>query len=170
MVSPQAPQPIRSSTVTHLTLTRTPFIRYDSSVDLELEASYSTLTNIRCLTFEYWPNINPFLRTLSIRPAKNVIFPKMSELGVFCRNKRSSPLDMHILVELIQSRRDHGALREFKITWREGAVNYDADTRSRWQQLCAPGGGVQISASIEGGVTFLKLLLSTERFAGLDAN
>ncbi|KAK0466609.1 hypothetical protein IW261DRAFT_1520907, partial [Armillaria novae-zelandiae] len=148
MVSPQAPKPIRSSTVTHLTFTWSPFIRYDSSVDLELEASYSTLTNLRCLNIKDWPNINPFLGTLSIRPGRNKIFPKMSELGVFCSNKYCSPLDMHILVKLIQSRRDQGALQEFKITCPQGVVNYDADTRSRWQQLCAPGGGIQISASI----------------------
>ncbi|KAK0466622.1 hypothetical protein IW261DRAFT_1113724 [Armillaria novae-zelandiae] len=116
-VSPQAPQPIRSSTVTHLTLTGTPFNRYHSSVDFELEASYSTLTNLQCLTLEDWPNINPFLHTLSIRPGRNKIFPKMSELGVFCRNKGGSPIDMHILVELIKSQRDQGALREFNITW-----------------------------------------------------
>ncbi|KAK0467613.1 hypothetical protein IW261DRAFT_1680124 [Armillaria novae-zelandiae] len=169
MVSLPAPQPMRSSTVTHLTLTGTPFNRHDSSVDLELEASYSTLTNIRCFTLKNWPKMDRFLGTLSIHPGRNVIFPKMSELGVCCSDYYSR-LDMHILVELIQSRRDQGALRKFNITWRGGDVNYDADTRSRWQQLCVPGGGVQISASIGGGVTFLKLLLSTEKFAGLDAN
>ncbi|KAK0466635.1 hypothetical protein IW261DRAFT_1683578 [Armillaria novae-zelandiae] len=149
LVSRQAPQPMRSSTVTHLTLTWSPISGGPPSV-LELEHSYSTLTNLRCLTIVGWPNINPFLGILSIRPGRNVIFPKMSELDVFCDIDYGFSLDMHILVELIQSRRDQGALREFKITWEHGFVNYDADTRSRWQQLCAPGGGIQISASIEG--------------------
>ncbi|KAK0467621.1 hypothetical protein IW261DRAFT_1058788 [Armillaria novae-zelandiae] len=149
MVSPQAPQPIRSSTVTHLTLTGSQFSRYNFSVDLELQASYSTLTNIRCLTLENWPKMGRFLGTLSLHPGRNVIFPKMSELGVF-RSNNHSRLDMHILVELIQSRRDQGALREFNITWRGRVVNCDADTRSRWQRLRAPGGGIQISASIKG--------------------
>ncbi|KAK0466628.1 hypothetical protein IW261DRAFT_1521023 [Armillaria novae-zelandiae] len=169
MVFPQAHQPMCSSTVTHLTLTCTPLSRYDSPVDLELEPSYSTLTNLRCLTIVGSPNINPFLSTLFIRPGRNVIFPKMSELGVFSSNQHSR-LDMHILIELIQSRRDHGALREFKMTRRQGVVNYDADTRSRWQQLRSPGGGIKISASIEGDVAFLILVLLTERVAGLDAN
>ncbi|KAK0462131.1 hypothetical protein IW261DRAFT_199876 [Armillaria novae-zelandiae] len=170
IVSPQAHQPMRSSTVTHLTLTWLPISRYDSSVDLALEHSYSTLTNLRCLTLEHWPMMDRFLGTLCIRPGRNVIFPKMSELDVFCGSDHGVLLDMHILIELIQSRRDQGALQEFKITWRGGVVNDDADTRSQWQQLCAPGGGIQISASIEGGVTFLILLLLTERFAALDAN
>ncbi|KAK0466619.1 hypothetical protein IW261DRAFT_1426758 [Armillaria novae-zelandiae] len=150
MVSPQAHQPIRSSTVTHLTLTWIPTGPSDSSMDLALEHSYSTLTNLRYLTVKYWPNMNRFLGTLCIRPG-NVIFPKMSELGVFSSFDHSR-LDMHILVELIQSRRDQGDLREFNITWQWGVINYDADTRRQWQQLCAPGGGIQISASIKGGV------------------
>ncbi|KAK0462135.1 hypothetical protein IW261DRAFT_1614065 [Armillaria novae-zelandiae] len=167
MVSPQAPQPIRLSTVTHLTLTCILIGPSDSSMDLALEHSYSTLTNLRCLTVNDWPKMDRFLGTLCIRPRRNVIFPKMSELCVFSsnsyfRNRYRSQLDMHILVELIQSRRDQGALREFNITWPQGVVNYDADTRNRWQQLRAPGGGIKISASIEGGVIFLILLLLTE--------
>ncbi|KAK0466598.1 hypothetical protein IW261DRAFT_1113505 [Armillaria novae-zelandiae] len=149
MVSPQAHQPIRSSTVTHLTLTRIPTGPSDSSMDLALEHSYSTLTNVRCLTVKYWPNMNRFLGILCIRPRSNVIFPKMSQLGVFSSNNHS-PLNMHILVELLQPRRDQGALREFNITWQWGVINYDAYTRRQWQQLCGPGGGIQISASIKG--------------------
>ncbi|KAK0467589.1 hypothetical protein IW261DRAFT_1680070 [Armillaria novae-zelandiae] len=169
MVSPQAHQPICSSTVTHLTLTRIPVGSSDSSMYLALEHSYSTLTNLRCLTVNDWPKMACLLGTLCIHPRRNMIFPKMSQLGVL-RTKNHSRLNMHILVELIQSRRDQGALCEFNIIWKGGVVKYDADTCSRWQQLCAPGGGIEISASIEGGVTFLILLLLTERFAGLDAN
>ncbi|KAK0467615.1 hypothetical protein IW261DRAFT_1573909 [Armillaria novae-zelandiae] len=82
-------------------------------MDLALEQSYSTLTNVRCLTVKEWPKMDDLLGTLCIRPGRNVIFPKMSEL------------------ELIESRRDQGALREFNITWQWGVINYDADTRSR---------------------------------------
>ncbi len=85
------------------------------------------------------------------------MFPKMSTLDIKCgRDFRLSEdlLDIHILVELVQSRRDQGSLREFKMTWQQGLVNDGADARSRWQQLTAPGGGMQISASIKGQYNF----------------
>ncbi|KAK0479833.1 hypothetical protein EDD18DRAFT_844869 [Armillaria luteobubalina] len=129
--------PMHSSTVNHLTLrwsqSRPPKI---SMLDIELElSSYSTLTNLRCLTIEACPNINFFLGALSICPEKDVIFPQVSELD--------------IILELIQSQTDQGALREFKMTWERGLVNDDVHTRRRWQKISAPG-GIQISGSIKG--------------------
>ncbi|KAK0485537.1 hypothetical protein EDD18DRAFT_1195905, partial [Armillaria luteobubalina] len=106
-----------------------------------------TLTNLRCFTIEDCPNINPILGALSIRPGRNIMFPKMSKLDIECGS--GDVLDMRVLVELVQSQRDQGALREFKITWQQGLVNDDADIRSRWQQLCVPGGEIQIPALIE---------------------
>ncbi|KAK0491705.1 hypothetical protein EDD18DRAFT_539397 [Armillaria luteobubalina] len=126
--------PMHSSTVNHLTSrwsqSRPPKI---SMLDIELElSSYSMLTNIRCLTIEVCPNINFFLGALSICPGKDVIFPQVSELDIICGpgfDFSSDVLDMHILVELIQSQRDQGALRESKMTWERGLVNDDAHTR-----------------------------------------
>ncbi|KAK0429844.1 hypothetical protein EV421DRAFT_2091611 [Armillaria borealis] len=155
MLPLQAPQPIHSSTVTSLTLVWSPFMSWNfSALDIQLEiSSYSMLINLRCLTVEDCSNINSFLAALSILPGKNVIFPKMSKLDINCgrdNNFPEVPLDMHILVKLVQSRRAQGALREFKLAWQRELVNDDTDTRSRWQQLSAPGGGIQISASIKG--------------------
>ncbi|PBK84480.1 hypothetical protein ARMGADRAFT_1088484 [Armillaria gallica] len=151
MVPPQIPQPIHSSTVTSLTLTWAPFMSQKiSASDIGLDLR---LPNLRCLTVEDCPNINPLLGSLSIHPGRNAMFPKMSKLDISCgRNFGSSEdfLDMHALVELVHSRRVHGALRSFQVAWQRGLVNDDADTRSRWQQLSAPGGGIQISASIKG--------------------
>ncbi|KAK0491699.1 hypothetical protein EDD18DRAFT_1185997 [Armillaria luteobubalina] len=150
MYRQQTLQPMRSSTVTRLILTWCLFIPDEflaSYIELEL-SSYSTLTNLQCLTVETCPHINTFLRALSTRPGRNIMFPKMSKLDI--ESGSGDVLDMRILVELVESRRDQGALREFKIMWQQGFVNDDADTRSRWQQLCAPGGGIQISASITG--------------------
>ncbi|KAK0479840.1 hypothetical protein EDD18DRAFT_844979 [Armillaria luteobubalina] len=146
----QTLQPMRSSTVTRLTLTWCPFKPEEippSEIELAL-SSCSTLTNLQCLTVEVCPHINLFLVALSIRPGKNVIFPKMSKLNI--RFVSGDVLDMRVLVELVESRRDQGALREFEITWKQELVNDDADIRSRWQQLSGPGGGIQISASIKG--------------------
>ncbi|KAK0436268.1 hypothetical protein EV421DRAFT_1132741 [Armillaria borealis] len=154
-ISPQVPQPIHSSTVTSLTLTWFHCISLKlSASDFELDlSSYCRLPNLRCLTVGDCPNINPFLGALSIHPGRNVMFPKMSKLDIKCgydHRLSGDVLDMHILVELVQSRRDQGALRNFRLAWQRGLVNDDADTRSRWQQLSAPGGRIQISASIKG--------------------
>ncbi|KAK0436275.1 hypothetical protein EV421DRAFT_2038839 [Armillaria borealis] len=154
-VPPQVLQPISSSTVTSLILTWFQCLsqKYSAS-DIELDlSSLCRLRNLQCLTVEYCPNINPFLTALSIHPGRNVIFPKMSKLDIKCGldfGWSEDLLDMHILVELVQSRRDQGALREFKLAWQQGLVNDNADTRSLWQRLSAPGGGIQISASIKG--------------------
>ncbi len=151
MVPPQVPQPIHSSTVTSLTLTWPPFMSQKISAwDIWLDLR---LPNLRCLTVEDCPNINPFLGSLSIHPGRNAMFPKMSKLDISCGRDfgvSKDFLDMHVLVELVHSRRVHGALRSFQVAWQQGLVNDDADTRSRWQQLSAPGGGIQISASIKG--------------------
>ncbi|KAK0479824.1 hypothetical protein EDD18DRAFT_1364089 [Armillaria luteobubalina] len=165
-------QPISSSTVSSLVLAWFHYPpRIHSVSDIELDLSLlCTMPNLQFLTVKDCSNINLFLGGLSILSGKKVIFPKMSTLDINCEHNHDLSeglLDMHILVELLQSRRDHGALREFYITWERGLVNDDADTCSRWEQLSAPGGGIQISAFIEGGVTFLILLLSTERFVGL---
>ncbi|KAK0207279.1 hypothetical protein IW262DRAFT_1420758 [Armillaria fumosa] len=146
----QVLQPISSSTVSSLVLKRFHCRTWKYSVsDIELDpSSLCKLPNLQCLTVEDCPNINPFLSALSILPGKNVVFPKMSKLDIKCVS--GGVLDMRILVELAQSRRDHGALRKFKITWPGRLVNDDADTCSRWRQLSAPGGGMQISVSIEG--------------------
>ncbi|SJL02808.1 uncharacterized protein ARMOST_06145 [Armillaria ostoyae] len=157
MIPPQVPQPILSSTVTSLTLMWFHCISLKlSASDFELDlSSYCRLPNLRCLTVGDCPNINPFLGALSIHPGRNVIFPKMSKLDIkYGHEFRLSEdvLDMHILVELAQSRRDQGALRKFRLAWQRGLVNDDADTRSRWQQLSAPGGRIQISASIKDGL------------------
>ncbi|KAK0436279.1 hypothetical protein EV421DRAFT_1832874 [Armillaria borealis] len=154
-VPPQVLQPISSSTVTSLILTWFHCLsRKYSASDIGLDlSSLCRLPNLQCLTVEDCPNINPFLDALAIRPRRNTIFPKMSELDIkFGPDFAMSDdvLDTHILVELVQSRRDEGALREFKMTWQHGLVNDDANTRGRWQQLSAPGGGMQISASIKG--------------------
>ncbi|KAK0207274.1 hypothetical protein IW262DRAFT_1498717 [Armillaria fumosa] len=151
----QVLQPISSSTVSSLILKWSHSdVRICSVLDIELDLSLlCTLPNLQCLTVEDCPNINPFLVALSIHPIKNVIFPKMSKLDILCGREyglSENFLDMHILVELIQSRRDKGALREFKMMWPWGLTNDGADTRSRWRQLGAPGGGIQISASING--------------------
>ncbi|KAK0491702.1 hypothetical protein EDD18DRAFT_539348 [Armillaria luteobubalina] len=155
MVPRRVPQPMHSSTVTRLTLTWSRFLRHKfSAVDIKHDLfSYNTLRNLRCLIVEDCPNISSFLRALSIRSGKNVIFPKMSKLDIIweCHAGSSGDvLDMDILVELIQSRRYQGVLREFKMKWERGLANDDADTRRRWQQLSAPGGGIQISTSIKG--------------------
>ncbi|KAK0207277.1 hypothetical protein IW262DRAFT_1443535 [Armillaria fumosa] len=162
----QVLQPISSSTVSSLILTWINHLsqKYSAS-DIVLDfSSLCMLPNLQCLTVEYCPNINPFLGALCILPGKNVMFPKMSTLDVKCEpdyaltedplcshyTLSKDPLNMHILVELLQSRRDQGALRKFKIIWQEGVVNDDVDIRSRWQQLSSPGGGIQISALIAG--------------------
>ncbi|KAK0491703.1 hypothetical protein EDD18DRAFT_1334584 [Armillaria luteobubalina] len=155
MVPQPVPQPMHSSTVTRLTLTWSLLQPHKfSAVDIEQDlSSYNTLRNLHCLTIKDCPDISPFLHALSIRSGKNVIFPKMSKLDIIWgwhAGLFEDALDMDILVELIQSRRDQGALREFRLTWQLGLVNDDADTRRRWQQLSAPGGGIQISASIKG--------------------
>ncbi|SJL02798.1 uncharacterized protein ARMOST_06135 [Armillaria ostoyae] len=153
-VPPQVLQPISSSKVTSLILTWFHCLsRKYSASDIELDlSSLCRLPNLQCLTVEDCPNINPFLGALSIHPGRNVLFPKMSKLDINCGRDfglSEDLLDMHILVELIQSQRDQGALREFKMTWQRGLINDDADTRGRWQQLSTPGGGMQISASIK---------------------
>ncbi|KAK0491712.1 hypothetical protein EDD18DRAFT_539430 [Armillaria luteobubalina] len=146
---------IHSSTVTSLTLiwpssvSRT-HLASDTRPNL---SSLFALPNLRCLTVEGCPYINAFLGELSIGPGVNMIFPQVSKLDIICGHGFDFPedvLDMHILVELIQSRRDQGALREFKIKWERGLVDDDAHICRRWQQLSAPGGGIQISASIKG--------------------
>ncbi|KAK0185333.1 hypothetical protein F5146DRAFT_1072442, partial [Armillaria mellea] len=155
MAIPHVVQPINSSTVTSLILTWTYDIYPEisaSDVDLDL-SSFCRLPNLRCLTVEDCPNINPFLKALSIHPRRDVMFPKLSRLDIKCgRDSALSKdlLDMQILVTLVQSRRDQGALRKFRLAWKRGLVNDDADTRSRWRQLTMPGGGIQISASIKG--------------------
>ncbi|KAK0479828.1 hypothetical protein EDD18DRAFT_844824 [Armillaria luteobubalina] len=151
----EAVNAIQSSTVTSLTLMWSSFVPQNYlALDTQPHLSYLfALPNLRCLTVEGCPYINAFLGELSIGPRMNMILSKMSKLVIICGyDLRFSKdvLDMHILVELIQSRRDQGALREFKLTWRQGLVNDDVDTRRRWQQLGAPGGGIQISASIKG--------------------
>ncbi|KAK0466626.1 hypothetical protein IW261DRAFT_1373321, partial [Armillaria novae-zelandiae] len=151
----RVPQPISSSTVSSLILTWINQFSWQDSSGGILRKLFSLceLPNLQRLTVEYCPNINCFLDALYILPRKNVMFPKMSTLDIKCVpmcNFHADLLDMHILVDLLQSRRDRGALHEFNITWRWGVVNDDADTRSRWQQLCAPGGGIQISGFIEG--------------------
>ncbi|KAK0479845.1 hypothetical protein EDD18DRAFT_1364106 [Armillaria luteobubalina] len=155
MVPRPVPQPMHSSTVTRLTLTWSLYqLHKFSAVDIEQDlSSYNTLRNLCCLSVKDCPNISPFLHALSIRSGKNVIFPKLSKVDIIWQRDAGSSddaLDMHILVELIQSRRDQGALREFNMKWEQRLVNDDADTRSRWQQVSAPGGGIQISASIKG--------------------
>ncbi|KAK0185338.1 hypothetical protein F5146DRAFT_1072458 [Armillaria mellea] len=154
MLPSQVVQPIRSSTVTNLTLTWSLFISQKPfTMDIVLDLfPYCRLPNLQHLTVKGCSHINPFLRALSILPGKNVIFPKMSALDIQCSHffGFEDLLDMHILVELVQSRIDQGALREFDVWWKKGLFNDDADTRSRWQQLSALGGGIQISASIKG--------------------
>ncbi|PBK63028.1 hypothetical protein ARMSODRAFT_963565 [Armillaria solidipes] len=152
-IPPHVFQPISSSTVTSLILIFPPSgsLRKNSAYDIEQDLlSYCRLPNLRCLTVEECPNINLLLGALSICPGKNVIFPKMSELDIDGNSSMDGGLDMHILVELVQSRRDKGALREMKFVWQGGLVNDDAGICTRWKQLCAPGAGIQISASIEG--------------------
>ncbi|KAK0218486.1 hypothetical protein EDD85DRAFT_961506 [Armillaria nabsnona] len=153
-IPPRVLQPI-SSPVTSLTLTWPNCIPPKfPACDFELVLSLlCKLPNIRCLLVEACPNINFLLGALSIRPGTNVLFPQMSKLdikGWSNSNMSKNLIDIHILVELVQSRRDHGALREFKLVWEWGLVNNDADMRRRWQELTAPGGGIQISASIKG--------------------
>ncbi|KAK0491697.1 hypothetical protein EDD18DRAFT_539210 [Armillaria luteobubalina] len=155
MVPRPVPQPMHSSTVTRLTVTWSLSHPHKfSAVDIEQHlSSYNTLRNLCCFTIKDCPNIRPFLLALSIRSGKNVIFPKLSKVDIIWERDAGlseDALDMHILVELIQSRRDQGALREFNMKWERRLVNDDADTRSRWQQVSAPGGGIQISASIKG--------------------
>ncbi len=158
-VPPHVLQPISSPTVTSLTLTWFHCVsRQFSASDIKLDlSSYCRLPNLRCLTVEDCPNINPFLGALAIHPGKNVLFPKMSKLDIsyqLVSDLSEDPLDMHILIELVQSRRDQGTLREFELVWQRGLVNDDAEIRSRWQQLSAPGGGIQVSALIKGEYNF----------------
>ncbi|KAK0466623.1 hypothetical protein IW261DRAFT_1683559 [Armillaria novae-zelandiae] len=119
-------QPIKSLTVSSLVLTwfHCPTRIYSVS-DIELDpSSLCKLPNLQCLTVEDCPNINPFLHALSVLPRKNMTFPKMSKLDIKCVS--GDVLDMRILVEFIQSRSDHGALRKFKLLrvyakgWRSG--------------------------------------------------
>ncbi|KAK0218507.1 hypothetical protein EDD85DRAFT_961522 [Armillaria nabsnona] len=150
-------QPISSPTVTSLTLTWFHSVSQQfsaSRIKLDL-SSLCRLPNLQCLTVKDCANINPFLRALSIHPGRNVIFPNMSKLDIKCGHDfgmSDDVLDMRILVDLVQSRRDQGALRNFQVAWQRGLVNDDADTCSRWQRLSVPGGGIQISASIKGGL------------------
>ncbi|KAK0479821.1 hypothetical protein EDD18DRAFT_1440519 [Armillaria luteobubalina] len=143
-------QPISSSTVSSLVLTwfHCP-TRIHSVSDIELDpSSLCKLPNLQCLTVKDCPKINLFLRALSVLPGKNMIFPKMSKLDI--KSVSGDVLDMRILVELVQSRRDHGALRKFKITCHQRLLNNDAGIHRRWRRLSAPGAGIQISASIKG--------------------
>ncbi|KAK0479829.1 hypothetical protein EDD18DRAFT_1440537 [Armillaria luteobubalina] len=150
-ITPLVLQPISSSTVSSLTLTWTHILPPSLIPNIgSYVSSLVTLPNLRRLTLRGSPNMNTFLGALSILPGKDVIFPKMSTLDIKCEYDNEDYLNMHILVELIQSRIYHGALREFNIMWQRGVVSYDADIRSRWQQLSSPGGGIQISASIRG--------------------
>ncbi|KAK0185331.1 hypothetical protein F5146DRAFT_1072430, partial [Armillaria mellea] len=125
-----------------------PFMTWDIELDL---FPYCRLPNLQHLTVKGCSHINPFLRALSIHPGKNVIFPKMSALDIECSHffGFEDLLDMHILVELVQSRLVQGALREFDVWWKTGLSNDDADTRSRWKLLSELGGGIKISASIK---------------------
>ncbi|KAK0474135.1 hypothetical protein EDD18DRAFT_1368049 [Armillaria luteobubalina] len=102
--------PIHSSTVTSLTLTwPTPLSRKMSALDNQPHlSSLFALPNLLCLTVENCPKISPFLGTLSIRPEGNTIFPKMSKLVIIYRHNPGRHIDrlnLHILVELIQSRK-----------------------------------------------------------------
>ncbi|KAK0479835.1 hypothetical protein EDD18DRAFT_1364099 [Armillaria luteobubalina] len=146
---------IHSSTVTSLSLIWPSSLsrKYLASNIQPHLSSQFVLPNLRCLTIESCPYINAFLGELSVGPRMSMIFPQVSKLDIISGHDldfSEDALNMHILVELIQSRRDQGALREFKMKWERGLVKDDADTCSRWQQLSGPGGGIQISASIKG--------------------